>query len=333
MNRKDALALLEAAKEGSDAIILSEDALEFVEVGDIPEGVEIEVGEEKENISFPGFEGGFFVRNNTLFATCRNMWPHKFWDRALGILLYFELLRKSVEARSRVRGDVKFIELMNEDAWIELRYEVGPLPGRTSDALKYVRALMADLERDAEDATLRAGEIAAEIGRRIGQQDGNILAKMVQDVEGAANNKEKGDSLEKLTDSLFGTIPGFVVSGRNVQTETEEIDLVILNGSDHPRFRHEGSDVLVECKNWSGKCGKNEFVLFEKKILNRKGRCILGFLISWNGFSETITKEMLRSSHEKTLIVPLDGAAIRRAAEQGDFMTTLSKALDYALSV
>jgi hypothetical protein len=38
-------------------------------------------------------------------------------------------------------------------------------------------------------------------------------------------------------------------------------------------------------KNWTGKCGKNEFVTFHTKLENRSQRCTLGFLISWNGFS------------------------------------------------
>jgi hypothetical protein len=36
-------------------------------------------------------------------------------------------------------------------------------------------------------------------------------------------------------------------------------------------------------------------------------RCTLGFLISWNGFASTVTKEMLRGSREQILVVPLMG--------------------------
>jgi len=41
--------------------------------------------------------------------------------------------------------------------------------------------------------------------------------------------------------------------------------------------------ILAECKNWTGKCGKNEFVLFHQKLENRSQRSTLGMLISWVG--------------------------------------------------
>ena len=37
---------------------------------------------------------------------------------------------------------------------------------------------------------------------------------------------------------------------------------------------------------------------------NRSHRCALGFLISWNGFTETVTKEKLRGSREQIMLVP-----------------------------
>ena len=66
-------------------------------------------------------------------------------------------------------------------------------------------------------------------------------------------------------------------------------------------------------QNWSGKCGKNEFLVLNAKAANRGQRCTIAFLVSWNGFPDTITKEMLRGSRENLLIVPLDGKMIANA--------------------
>ncbi len=33
-----------------------------------------------------------------------------------------------------------------------------------------------------------------------------------------------------------------------------------VNDSAEARLRREGALILAECKNWRGKCGKNEFV-------------------------------------------------------------------------
>ena len=134
----------------------------------------------------------------------------------------------------------------------------------------------------------------------------------------AKTNEEKGRTLEELIAGLFGTIPGFTIYNR-VKTETEEIDLEIVNGSNDPILQREGAIIIAECKNWTSKCGKDEFVLFRAKMENRAGRCTLGFLISWNGFASTITKEMLRGSREGLLIVPIDGRQIVEAVKNNSF--------------
>ena len=95
---------------------------------------------------------------------------------------------------------------------------------------------------------------------------------------------------------------------RNINTETEEIDIVFRNESKHPIWQRESALILVECKNWVTKrVGKNEFVVFKEKIENRFGRCHLGFLICVDRFADTLTKEMLRSSKGDLLVVPIDG--------------------------
>ena len=118
-----------------------------------------------------------------------------------------------------------------------------------------------------------------------------------------------------------------------LRTATEEIDISVLNDSTEPRLRRESALILAECKNWTGRCGKNEFVVFKEKIENRNRRCSLGFLISWNGFTDTVTKEMLRGSREDTLIVPLTGEDIRSAVRHGDFGRALLQAWDKAVTL
>ena len=123
----------------------------------------------------------------------------------------------------------------------------------------------------------------------------------------------KGKALETFVGALFSSIEGFVEVGRNINTQTEEIDITFRNESHHPTWQKESSVVLVECKNWlSKRVGKNEFVLFKEKIENRAGRCRLGFLICVEEFAETVTKEMLRSSKSELLVVPIDGEKLRQ---------------------
>jgi hypothetical protein len=109
-------------------------------------------------------------------------------------------------------------------------------------------------------------------------------------VEKATESDLKGRALEELVAKLFSTISGLKVETRT-RTATEEIDISVFNDTTDGFLAKEGAVILAECKNWSGKCGRDEFSLLEKKAENRRERCSLSFLISWNGFTGTIEKE------------------------------------------
>jgi hypothetical protein len=156
--------------------------------------------------------------------------------------------------------------------------------------------------------------------------------RLLVKVESAESSKMKGDALEELMTSLFSSISGFEIS-TNVETRTEEIDLWIENECSRAPFNKEGPLILVECKNWAGKAGKNEFVQLREKARNRRGRCTVAFLVSWNGSAKTITEEMLRHSAEDLLVVPLDGEMIKRAIKDGDFWSLLRRAHKIALAI
>jgi hypothetical protein len=158
------------------------------------------------------------------------------------------------------------------------------------------------------------------------------LRTLLAAVENSVTCEEKGRSLETLVFSLFSSVSQFSVT-EHARTQTEEIDLWITNNAVDGPFRREGDLILVECKNWTGKCGKNEFGPLLLKMMNRGQRCTVGFLISWNGFAETVTKEMLRGSREVLLIVPLDGNDLRKAISSGDFLATLMDGRNRALMI
>jgi len=175
---------------------------------------------------------------------------------------------------------------------------------------------------------LRLAEIAARLSGW-GSRSHDVLVDAVGTAQTA---DEKGRSLEELCSQLFASVPGLTVNGR-VRSQTEEIDISILNDSSDPRLRREGAVILAECKNWTGRCGKNEFVLFKEKLENRSRRATLGFLISWNGFADTITKEMLRGSREEILVVPMTGKDIRAAVQNGSFADVVFDCWDRATRV
>jgi hypothetical protein len=79
------------------------------------------------------------------------------------------------------------------------------------------------------------------------------------------------------------------------------------------------------------KCSKDDYVVFYQKMVNRRRRCTLGFLVSWKGFAKTIPLEALRTSREEPLVILLDGKQIATAICEGNFLDFLLKARREAL--
>ncbi len=314
-----------------EPLLLPPSDLALLTANDLPEDTKLSVGEIKDNTMHIEWDGHFFKEGRILKAYCQYVFTRKFWDAPLGMPHYFDLIKRSIETREKTKKDVRFLEWDDDGAYIHLSYECTDLPDKLSEAYKEVLKRQHWLEEAAESVSARAGIFAAEIAQKVSGWGSSSSEELVTTVESAKTTDEKGRSLEELIARLFGTIPGFTVSGR-VRTETEEIDISILNNSSDPRFMREEALILVECKNWMSKCGKNEFVILKEKMENRKGRCSIGFLVSWNGFKETITKEMLRGSRERVLIVPLDGRQIREAVREDKFMNCIIKAWEGAIN-
>ncbi len=152
------------------------------------------------------------------------------------------------------------------------------------------------------------------------------LQRDLDAVRAATVPADKGKALERLMCGLLGEVNGFTVRECNCITETEEIDIVVSNDSKTHPWGHEGPLVIVECKNWSKKAGKDELVLFKEKIENRRGRCSVGILVSWGGFTAKADRELLRSSTSAWVLIQLDGESIERAVRSGTFNDLLENA-------
>lgn len=150
------------------------------------------------------------------------------------------------------------------------------------------------------------------------------LEKLFYEAVNEEDKYKKGKMLESLMKSFFSKVDGFVVE-TNMTTKTEEIDLVINNESKDMTWGKESLYLIGECKNWNGKVGKSELVLFNSKLSNRKDRVKVGFFISINGFTETFKLEDLRSSKEDTLIITLTGEEVLEAIKSRDINSYLKE--------
>jgi hypothetical protein len=332
MDADQARRILADWDEANGPADLPASLLPSLTVEDLPDGATIQIGTMKEGALHLDWNGTLGRDGKEIYGEVDHTWTRKYWYSPLGLEQYLDLVRRAVETRHRVRGDVELTDYDDDGAYVALRFRINTAEKNLGKAFDAIRKVAAEVEEVAEQAADEVGQRVAEVAARMSGWGSETLDGLVDAVETARSADDKGRTLEELCSRLFASVPGLVVTGR-VRTETEEIDISILNGSHDPRLLREGALVLAECKNWSGRCGKNEFVVFRAKLENRSQRCTLGFLISWNGFSDTVTKEMLRGSREEILVVPMTGEDIRAAVRSGDFARVLLQRWDSAVNL
>jgi hypothetical protein len=283
MDAKEARCILSEFDEEDQRVALPPAILAKLGIEDVPEGVRIEVGTNRRGVLHLDWTGTIFREGESLCGEAEYIWTRKYWYSPLGLEQYLDLVRRSVETRHRTKGDVELTHFDDDGAFIALSFRVRTDEKNLAKAHRAIKKIAAEVEEAAEEAAAEVGQRIAEVAARLSGWGSESLDGLIDAVESAKSADDRGRSLEELCSRLFSSVPGFSVTGR-VRTETEEIDISVVNDSTEPRLRREGALVLAECKNWSGKCGKDEFVLFHQKLENRSGRCTLGFLISWERF-------------------------------------------------
>lgn len=319
-----------AEADYEESVFLPPSILDKITVDNLPAGISVEVGNTKDGVMHIEWSGRLYRNGDTISGEANHTWTRKYWYAPIGLEQYLDLVRRAVEARNRTHGDVELSHYDDDGAYVHLSFSIETKETNLRRAYEAVQKVCAELEEASERTSDQIGEHIAAVAARVSGWGSESLDTLVNAVDQSVSTDEKGRSLEELSSKIFGSVKGFTITGR-VRTATEEIDLSILNDSADPRLRRESALVLAECKNWSGKCGKNEFVIFREKLENRNRRCTLGFLISWNGFSTTVTKEMLRGSREDILIVPITGKDIRAAVRDSDFTKILVECWDRAV--
>jgi len=332
MNVREARDRLQAVVDDDEPTDLPLSILSELMLVDIPKDTSFHVGTMRDNCLNLDWNGKFYRDGSSIIGEADHTWTRKYWYSPLGLEQYLDLIRRAVETRQRTHGDVEVIHHDDDGAYVHFTYAIRTDKQNLRHAFDTICKVAKEVEEAAQQAADEVGRRIADIAARISGWGSQSLDELVDRVGTAASNDEKGRSLEELCSRLFETVPGFFVTGR-VRTQTEEIDISIRNGSSLVPFNREGTLILAECKNWSSKCGKDEFVVFHAKVANRKQRCSIGFLISWNGFASTVSKEMLRGSREGGLIVLITGEHIRTAVRNGDFAGVLTSCWDAAVNV
>ena len=333
MTKEEIIEYLKGFVDDDEPAFIKKSDLANLPVADIPEGVRIGVGALRDGVTHVDWDGFLLRDGDEVVATIEFLWTRKYWYLPLNLEHYASLVRRAVERRSSTHGDVQLEHADDDGAYVSLHYSIHGLPKRSArDAFDAATALQRLMEEEADSLATTAGKMVEAATRRIEGWGEEPLDALIDAVTTASSTDEKGKSLEELVARLFEQVDGLSSIGR-LRTQTEEIDITVLNNSEDPRLKRETAMLLVECKNWSSKCGKDELVLFRQKLENRSARCGLGFLVSWNGFASTVTKEMLRGSKEAVLVVPIDGKQLRRAVHDSNFPEVLFEAWQAAVMI
>lgn len=130
---------------------------------------------------------------------------------------------------------------------------------------------------------------------------------------------------------LYRSIAGSHVAGSRRQSEDEEIDLVIRNGSSDPLWARESPYFLVECKNWTRPVDRLEFDAFYQKLERRFGRARLGFFIAPGGFTEGFRSARQAERKGDAFVVCIDRQGLVTLIESSDRNHTLKEFHDRAM--
>jgi len=144
--------------------------------------------------------------------------------------------------------------------------------------------------------------------------DKEHLEELLNRVDKARNNKEKKESLENLARHLFSSIKGFRFIDKNIRASpTGEIDLMFKNNC--PYLKDLGKILIIECKNWDRKVGKNELSTFKDKLSYKN--VTTGIFIA-NNFSREAYKKIVEDFRVKKIkILPLKVDEIKSVIQNG----------------
>jgi hypothetical protein len=105
-----------------------------------------------------------------------------------------DLVRRAVETRHRVHGDVELTHWDDDGAYIQLLFAITTGESNVSSAFEAVRMVVAQVEEAAEQAADKVGKRIAEVAARLSGWGAGSLEQLVNKVETAQSTGRVCDS-------------------------------------------------------------------------------------------------------------------------------------------
>ncbi len=329
---RDVKKLLRDPVNSVNPVLVSDKQAKLILAKDVADGVKAEIGWVNKNGLKWTDNYVYWVKDGVFCATVSYPISSDALWIPISISYLMDLTRRSIERRRFLKGDVSEIRQLVSEQSVYLIYDCITGMNTLASAADYVDSIVNELDGPVTAMCAKVEREYREAIKSISPQNEYTTHELLAAVNSAQTSDLKGRSLEELMCRLFQSIRGIEVNKR-IKTATEEIDILVEHDGKIPLLRHETPMFLIECKNWSGKVGKDELVLFEKKIINRRGRCSFGVIVSWNGFTKDLKTEYLRSSQGNCLIVFLDGSAIEESVLKENFKDIFLAQYKEAMSV
>lgn len=271
MNREEAIAIFAALASDeewpeslplphNETVFLPPSLLDEIAVTDLPIDVLVGVGAINNNMMEVFWEGKFMrTEDGPVLAFISHEISPEYWLGSVNARFYLDLLHKCILSNLGTVNGLTVDDYDDSDErMLRLDYSF-PVDGMDLSAVfDKATQIQQDLESPADLVVDDVTRALARSADRILRGHYAKPAELIEQVDAAETATDKGTSLELLMEALFTQVPGFVVYQRNVRTETEEIDLVLVNDSPDPIYSRDGSIILVECKNWTGRPGRPE---------------------------------------------------------------------------
>jgi hypothetical protein len=165
MKVEEARRVLSLANNEDDFIDLPPSVLSQLTVDDMQDGGSFKIGSPKDGALHLDWNGSLHRQGGLVFGEADHTWTRKYWYS--GLEQYLDLVRRAVETRHRVKGDVDLIDYDDDGAYIALRFKINTTEANLARAYDAVRKIEAEVLEAAEQVADEVGQRIAEIAARL----------------------------------------------------------------------------------------------------------------------------------------------------------------------
>ena len=147
------------------------------------------------------------------------------------------------------------------------------------------------------------------------------------------NSNRKGQLLEQMIRSLVEHDSCLKVFDSNIDTKSEEIDIVLENKNVGTFFHQLQSPIiLVECKNWSSKIGAKDIRDLAQRVQNRpRVMCKVGCVITTSELTKDAINELIGYRGRDLILCAIEGKDIEEIIKQSvEFSVMLERKIKAA---